>query len=207
MRVSPSGRAAICKREGCRLDAYRDTRGIWTIGVGHVNMTPPAVTPGMRITEAQADEFLAADLAPVEATIARCVRVPLSQNQVDALASLGFNIGINGLAKSTVVSRLNRRDYAGAADAILLWAHPSELLGRRKAERIQFLLPDKYAMAPGAEAVLAHVAPPAIHPAAPINTANISNEAATRASADTSLAGQIKPASILSRIAFFFGRH
>ena len=133
----------------------------------------------------------------------RCLRTRSTRSP-----AWGFNIGINGLAKSTVVSRLNRRDYAGAADAFLLWAHPSELLGRRKAERIQFLLPDKYAMAPGAEAVLAHVAPPAIHPAAPINTANISNEAATRASADTSLARDrsSRPASF-SRIAFFFGRH
>ena len=195
MRVSPAGRAAIRQREGCCLDAYRDTRGIWTIGVGHVNMTPPVVTPGMRITEVQADQFLAADLAPVEATIVESIRVPLTQNQIDALASLGFNIGIGGLGRSTVVSRLNRRDYAGAADAFLLWARPAELLGRRKAERVQFLTPDEHVIALGAAAHSTTDETPAIpttaapRPAAP-------GPAAPRA-----------PSSILSRIAFFFGRH
>ena len=186
MRVSPAGRAAIRQREGCRLAAYRDTRGIWTIGVGHVNMTPPVVTPGMRITEAQADAFLADDLAPVEATIARCVRVPLTQSQVDALASLGFNIGIGGLARSTVVSRLNRCDVAGAADAFLLWAHPAELLGRRRAERVQFLAPDEHLVTLGADEPASPDVKKALQPAAPAPAA---------------------PSSVLARLAFFFGRH
>ena len=105
MRVSPAGRAAIRQREGCRLSAYRDSRGIWTIGVGHVDMTPPVACAGMRITTAQADQYLAADLAPVEAAIATSVLVPLSQNQCDALASLAFNIGTGGFKRSTVVSQ------------------------------------------------------------------------------------------------------
>ena len=50
----------------------------------------------MTITEAQCDALLAADLAPVEAVIGR-VKVPVTQNEFDALVSLGFNIGIGGL--------------------------------------------------------------------------------------------------------------
>ena len=121
MKVSAAGRAAITQREGCRLVAYRDSRGIPTIGVGHVDMTPPTTVMGMRITAAQADALLAADLAPVEATINDAVKVPLTQNEFDALASLGFNIGVGGLARSTVIARLNRGDRAGAAQAFLLW--------------------------------------------------------------------------------------
>ena len=143
MKVSAAGRALIEQREGKRLAAYRDSRGILTVGVGHTGrMTPPAVTAGMRITQAQCDAFLAADLAPVEAVIACGMRVPISANECDALASLGFNIGTGGLAKSTVIRRLNLGDVAGAADAFLMWSKPPELVGRRRAERLQFLQPD-----------------------------------------------------------------
>lgn len=167
MKVSAAGRAAITQREGCRLVAYRDSRGIPTIGVGHVDMTPPKTVMGMRITAAQADALLAADLAPVEATINKSVTVSLTQNEFDALASLGFNIGIGGLARSTVVGRLNRGDRAGAAQAFLLWAHPAELMGRRKAEVAQFLKPDAVvAVAVVAVAVEAPLLPATATPAA-----------------------------------------
>ena len=142
-KTSPAGRALIEQREGKRLTAYRDSVGVLTIGVGHTGrMAPPPVTAGMRITQAQCDAFLAVDLAPVEAVIARDVRVPISASECDALASLGFNIGSGGLAKSTVIKRLNLGDVTGAADAFLMWSKPSELVGRRRAERLQFLQPD-----------------------------------------------------------------
>ena len=71
MKTSAQGRAAIERREGRRLSAYRDSRGIWTIGVGHAATgLPPRPSAGMTISEAACDALLAADLAPVEAVIA-----------------------------------------------------------------------------------------------------------------------------------------
>jgi lysozyme len=67
------------------------------------------------------------------------VKVPLTQNQFDALYSLCFNIGEGAFKKSTVVKRLNANDYKGAADAILMWNKPSVLEKRRKRERDLFL--------------------------------------------------------------------
>ena len=142
MKTSTQGRALIEQREGRRLTAYRDSKGIWTIGVGHAATgLPPRPYAGMTITEAQCDALLAADLAPVEVVIDACVTLPLSQNEFDALASLGFNIGAAGLRKSTVLKRLNLGDIAGAADAFMLWDRPAELTERRAAERKQFLTP------------------------------------------------------------------
>lgn len=116
---------------------------MWTIGVGHAATgLPPKPCAGMTITEAQCDDLLAKDLAPVEATIAKAVTVPLSQNEWDALASLGFNIGVSGEAHSTVIKRLNLGDVAGAADAFLMWEKPVSLTSRRVAERAQFLTLD-----------------------------------------------------------------
>ena len=67
------------------------------------------------------------------------MKVPLTQNQFDALYSLCFNIGETNFKKSTVVRKLNEKDYQGAADAILMWNKPAVLEGRRKRERALFL--------------------------------------------------------------------
>lgn len=143
MKTSAAGRALIEQREGRRLVAYDDATGPLTIGVGHTGrMSPPPVSVGMRITEAECDAMLAADLGPVEAAIHDAVKVPISQNEFDALASLGFNIGTGGLRGSTVIKRLNLGDIAGAAEAFMLWNRPASLVRRRRAERAQFLAPD-----------------------------------------------------------------
>lgn len=143
MKVSALGRAAIMQREGCRLSAYLDTRGIWTIGVGHTGMeTPPKPYDGMKISRDQADAFLAGDIAPIEATINRVLKRAPTQNQFDAMASLAFNIGKNGFAGSSVVRAFNLGEITAAANSFLFWDKPEELIGRRREERAQFLTPD-----------------------------------------------------------------
>lgn len=108
----------IKKHEALRLTAYLPTKDdVWTIGWGHTK----TARQGMVITEAQAEDLLRQDLAWVEDTIKRLVKVPLGQNQFDALASLIFNIGGAAFAKSTVLRKLNEGDYKGAADAFLMW--------------------------------------------------------------------------------------
>ena len=75
----------------------------------------------MKITEAGAEELLRQDLGWVERVISKYIKVPLTQNQYDSLASLIFNIGEGNFSKSTVLKRLNSKDYKGAADAFLMW--------------------------------------------------------------------------------------
>ncbi len=143
MKTSASGRAAIERREGKRLSAYRDGVGVLTIGCGHTGrMAPPPVRAGMVITEDECSTLLAADLAPVEHVINTAVSVPVTQNEFDALASLGFNIGAGGLRGSLTVRKLNRGDVKGAASAFMDWAHPVSLAGRRREEMAQFLKAD-----------------------------------------------------------------
>lgn len=144
MKTSPAGRYAIRQREGCILHAYQDSVGVWTIGVGHTGrMSPPLVHPEMVINTIQADQFLSADLGPTETVVNQCVSVPLTQNEFDALVSLVFNIGVNGFRGSSVLRQLNLRNYHVAADDFLMWDHPAALLGRRRAERLQFLTLDR----------------------------------------------------------------
>jgi lysozyme len=144
LKTSTQGLAAIRQREGCRLSAYKDSVGVWTIGVGHTGrMSPPLVHPGMTISLITADQYLAADLAPTEAAINSWVKVPLSVNQFDALASITFNIGTTGFRGSSFLKQLNLGNYTECANDFLMWDIPSVLIGRRRAERAQFLTPDR----------------------------------------------------------------
>jgi len=75
-----------------------------TIGYGHVVLPGETFT---RITEEQADQLLRKDVGIAENCINNYVKVTLSQNQFDALASLIFNIGINAFINSTMLKELN----------------------------------------------------------------------------------------------------
>lgn len=109
---------AIRDHEKLRLTAYLPTKNdVWTIGWGHTK----TAKQGMVITEAQAEQLLRDDLAWVEETLDNLVKVPLTQNQRDALGSLIFNIGATNFSKSTVLRKLSAKDYLGAADAFLMW--------------------------------------------------------------------------------------
>ncbi len=142
MTTSAAGRAALAAREGCRLEAYRDTMGVWTIGIGHTGRAAGrAVTPGLTIDRREAEALFAGDLKPFEAAVDDALGVAVTQGQFDALVSLAFNIGAGRFAGSTVVRELNAGRRDAAADAFLLWCRPPELKPRRLAERAQFLAP------------------------------------------------------------------
>lgn len=145
MKTSAAGRAAIKQREGVVLSAYKDSVGILTIGVGHTSAAgPPTVYKGMKITAAQADEILSRDLAIFEKGVSQAVKVPLSQNEFDALVSFAFNVGVGAFQKSTLLKELNKGNRYGAANELLRWNKAGGkvlkgLTNRRKAERDQFL--------------------------------------------------------------------
>jgi lysozyme len=145
VKTSPQGRKLIIQREGYRTVAYRDSVGIWTIGCGHTSMAgPPIVTPSMVITSQEVDDILSRDLAKFEFTVNTAVTVPLADHEFDACVSLAFNIGQGGFKNSSVVRDLNAGNRASAADAFLMWKNAGGrpiLLGRREAERTQFLTP------------------------------------------------------------------
>jgi len=145
MQTSQRGLDLIKLFEGLELEAYLDAVDIWTIGYGHTSRAgPPDVTPGMTITEAEAEEILRNDLRKFERDVSGAVRVDITQNMFDALVSLTYNIGPTNMRSSTFLRRLNSGDYEGAADAMLWWnkAGGQVLRGlqrRRAAERELFL--------------------------------------------------------------------
>lgn len=144
MKISPDGIALIKREEGERLKAYRDTKGVLTIGVGHTGpVDGRPITPALTISVDKSTALLVSDIAWVEKAINASVKVTLTQHQYDALCSLVFNIGKNAFEDSTVLKRLNAHEYHGAADAFLMWKRagndPDILLPRRQLEREVFL--------------------------------------------------------------------
>lgn len=137
MKLSPEGSEILIMREGLRLKAYKDTKGIWTVGVGH---TGPEVVEGLVITKEKAHELFQKDVTWAEDAV-NAVKVPLSQNQFDALVSFVFNVGAGAFKRSTMLKMLKAGDYVGAAKQFDRWVIPIEITSRRMSEKAQFLTP------------------------------------------------------------------
>jgi lysozyme len=126
--------------EGRRLEAYKCPADVWTIGYGHTSAAgKPEVKPGMVITKQEANDILVRDLVRYEDAVNRLVKVPLTQNQFDALVSFTFNVGEGALAKSTLLKKLNAGDYDAVPAELMKWTKGGgkELPGlvrRRRAE-------------------------------------------------------------------------
>lgn len=140
MRLGLNGEALIKRFEQLRLTAYQDERGIWTIGWGHTK----DVRPGDVIGTDMAQGMFAQDTQDAAYSVIRLVRVPLSQDQFDALVSFTFNLGAPALESSTLLKLLNAGNAEAAAQQFIRWDHegPVEVAGllrRRAAERDLFL--------------------------------------------------------------------
>lgn len=143
MKMTPHGRVLLSQREGVRLHAYRDSKGIPTIGVGHTSAAgDPKVAMGMEITPQECDEILTRDLGKFEAILNAALKVSTADHEYDALLSIMFNVGPK-FATSTCIKRLNGGDRKNAANAILMWNQPPEIIGRRHTEYVQFITPYK----------------------------------------------------------------
>ena len=139
MAIAKSTLSFITKEEGARNKAYKDSKGLWTIGVGHLIKADEQHLITATLTDEQVSELLKSDLKWCSEAVESSVKVPLTQPQFDALYSLCFNIGETAFRKSTVVRKINENDLQGAADAILMWNKPEVLINRRKRERALFL--------------------------------------------------------------------
>jgi GH24 family phage-related lysozyme (muramidase) len=177
MKTSKAGLAIIKKWEGCRLKAYQDSVGVWTIGYGLTSAAGIVpVVKGMTITQAQAEEYLEIALGSYEAGVIKAIKRPMTQPQFDAMVSLCYNIGPGAFGKSSLVRRFNEGNIAGAADAFLMWTKAGGkvlkgLENRRKDERALFLTaaaPQTKPVAPVPPFPAPIPPPPDIEPPAPL---------------------------------------
>lgn len=109
--------ASIALHEGYREKAYRDPVGIPTIGYGETK----GVKMGDTTTPKKAMEQLKISADEHGQGLARCIRVPISQNEYDSYLSFTYNVGVGSFCKSTLVKKLNAGDYEGACSELLKW--------------------------------------------------------------------------------------
>lgn len=145
MQTSDKGIALIKQFEGCKLTAYQDSVGVWTIGYGWTKpVDGKPIRAGMTIKQETAERLLKTGLVSYESDVSRLVKVSLTQGQFDALVSFTYNLGARSLSTSTLLRKLNAGDYAGASDEFPRWNKAggkvlNGLTRRREAERALFL--------------------------------------------------------------------
>lgn len=145
MRTTEEGIALIKKWEGFRKGAYQDSVGVWTIGYGTTAAANVGINPkrGDTVTEEQADTFLRLYVAREEKGILNLVKVPLNDNQLSALSSFVYNLGLPAFKGSTLLRKLNAGDYKGASAEFPKWNKAGGkvlrgLVSRRAEERAMF---------------------------------------------------------------------
>lgn len=154
--ASPLGKACTAKKLLMRsykkvTDWEKLSGAPWTIGYG---ATGPDVVEGLTITLQEAEMRLSMHLNGFEADVTRLVKVPLNSNQFSALVSFVYNLGAGNLSTSTLLKKLNKSDYLGAAAEFQVWANVKDkktgvvtpvrgLKIRRDAEAALFLTADE----------------------------------------------------------------
>jgi lysozyme len=152
--ISIEGLKLIKKFEAFKGKPYYCPAGKLTVGYGHVIKEGEKFD---KLDKNQAEQLLREDAGIAENIVEKYVRVDLSQGQYDALCSFVFNVGEERFRKSTLLKRLNREDYEGAAKAFSNWVYAKEITEkgeikvkklkglekRRRAEEALFKLPEK----------------------------------------------------------------
>ena len=144
--IDPRAVALVREFESFQPIAYLDDANVWTIGYGTTAAAGVGITPklGMRITEAEAEEYLRRGLDKFAALIRPKITRPTTPAEFGAMLSLAYNIGPTAFARSSVLRWFNGGDKDEAADAFRLWNRAGGrvlkgLVRRREAERDLFL--------------------------------------------------------------------
>lgn len=130
--------------EGCKLIAYQCPAKIWTIGFGNTYYpNGQKVQRGDKVSLQEAEEMLINELNHFEDGVKKLVTVPLNENQLGALTSFSYNLGLGALKSSTLLKKLNAKDYTGASLEFSKWNKAggkvlNGLVRRRKAEYMLF---------------------------------------------------------------------
>lgn len=146
MKVSNTGLSLIKSFEGLMLNPYLCSAGKPTIGWGSTYYPDgkKVTLQDKEITEEKAYEILEY-IANKDfgSNINKVVKVPLNQNQFDALVSFAYNIGNGNFNSSTLLRWLNQGNYKEASIQLLRWDKSkgivlNGLTKRRKAEKALF---------------------------------------------------------------------
>jgi len=124
MKLGENGFALIKEFEGCKLEAYKCSASVWTIGWGSTfYLDGKPVKEGDTCTQDEADKLFKNTLINFERCVVKALgKIKISQNKFDALVSLAYNIGCGNFRKSSVLrlTKANPNDPS-IANAFLMW--------------------------------------------------------------------------------------
>jgi lysozyme len=119
LHTSLDGLKLIADYEGCRLQPYLCSAGVWTDGIGNTS----GVVPGRTINERQAAQGLITNVVKVERALEKCVQQTMPQKVYDAVVSFAFNVGTGNVCSSTLVKLLNQQRWAEACRQLPRWVY------------------------------------------------------------------------------------
>lgn len=142
LRLITSFEGYHTKQEDGSCKAYRCPAGVWTCGWGCTEN----VDAHTHWTKAEAEQRFRDELDKFEVAVMKHVKVPLNQNEFDALVSFAYNCGEGALAKSTLLKKLNAEKRTDAAKQFASWSRGggrvlNGLVARRARESALFLKP------------------------------------------------------------------
>ena len=103
--------------EGFEPKAYLCPANVWTIGYGRTKN----VKEGDELNELQAERDLLEELEEFAEQVLNTVKVDLEQNELDALTSWTYNLGVGNLQSSTLLKKLNSGDKNSVPSEMIRW--------------------------------------------------------------------------------------
>lgn len=138
MKMSREGLAELAGHEGIALTKYKDSVGVWTIGLGATRTEFPDIASwpmDKSITIEEAFQLLKQHVVRYENAINKALIREIKQHQFDALVSWCYNVGTGWANKASVIKGLNRgADNSYLSATLLMFSKPIEIIGRRKKE-------------------------------------------------------------------------
>lgn len=138
-RLSPQILSELISHEGIVLEAYKDSVGVWTWGIGVTNASGHRVNRYKDNPQPLSKVFDIFDwlvrtkyLPSVRAAFTR----PLTDEQLAAALSFHYNTG--AIKRASWVKSFNKGDTAKARREIMNWVTPKEITERREKERDLF---------------------------------------------------------------------
>lgn len=138
MNLSLPGTYELIGHEAIVLTRYKDSVGVWTIGIGHTKAAGPPnpETFNGEMPLGMAIDLFAKDTARYIADVNAALKVPVAQHQFDALVSFHYNTG--AIKRASLTRAINSDDLTSAAKGFLLYNKPPEVVGRRTKEALLF---------------------------------------------------------------------
>lgn len=142
--ISNSGLEFLENLEGFKTKAYKDVRGLMTIGVGHLILPAESYLLKAVLTNDQVKQLLDKDLDIYEKAVTDTIKVPLTKYQKDALVSFAFNVGVNGFKNSSLAKAINAKKHSSEIIKGFSQYRRPDVLKERRAKEARLFLTGNY---------------------------------------------------------------